>query len=188
MSRSIVSFSDASLSGMYFSTHTELCGMHVYHKAEGSEACIVFDARSLTWRVLYSHNLSREAARAVSSRRALILDLTRRRIEAQDSNLEPLGPFGAPVQKIKQRARRCCIYNVTRKSLPNTSCGSLCTGPRIINVRCFLHFTLEMQKRLFQSVEGSQSSSKPRFLQCDACHLSKIQVAHFSPPFPPTKR
>ena len=55
MSRSIVSiegFSDASLSGMYFSTHTELCGMPVYHKADGSETWIVFDARSLTWRVL----------------------------------------------------------------------------------------------------------------------------------------
>jgi hypothetical protein len=45
-------FPDASLSGMYFSTHTELCGMPVYHKADGSETWIVFDARSLTWRVL----------------------------------------------------------------------------------------------------------------------------------------
>ena len=36
---------------MYFSTHYECCEMPVYDKADGSAACIVYDASSHTWEV-----------------------------------------------------------------------------------------------------------------------------------------
>ncbi len=58
MSRSIVCIEgfpdtpETAVSGMYFSTYNKICGMPVYHKADGSETWIVFDASSLTWQVL----------------------------------------------------------------------------------------------------------------------------------------